>query len=121
MRHLSGDVLRNYRIVSADQLVWHLNSFGISGGFHSYLKQIVDGALPGQSESDLIDDALRVVRNIISFRFPQDLMVIHNIQSEILPRFEFEPGDYSVMLALPRGSFCRAFCLHSMSMAFLIR
>lgn len=45
--------------------------------------------------SDVIERALRFVRNVICHRLPKDIKVIQEIQSEILPRYGRERGDYS--------------------------
>jgi len=95
-KYLSGEMLKNYGISSGAQLAWHLSALGHSGNIKEYLEQNVNGLRPGQTVSAKIDEALKIMRNVISYRFPQDLMVIHNIQLEVCSHFEIQSGDYSV-------------------------
>ncbi|MBY5549924.1 hypothetical protein HFO61_24470 [Rhizobium leguminosarum] len=55
---------------------------------------MANGVLPHQDVSDKIDEALKIVRNILTYKFPQDLMVIHRIQSELSGRLDITPGDF---------------------------
>jgi hypothetical protein len=61
-----------------------------------YIDEVVRGVRPGQSVSDAIDEALKIMRNVISYRFPQDLMIIHNIQRDVFSTLEIPTGDYTV-------------------------
>lgn len=96
-KHLSEKMLTDYGIVSGDQLAFHLRAFSqAKEPVRGYLDQIVRGLQPGQSPSEAIDGALKIMRNVISFRFPQDLMVIHNIQRDVFTTLDIRPGDYTV-------------------------
>jgi hypothetical protein len=90
-------------------LAWHLNALGLSGGLPGYLREVSAGILPGQSVSDKIDNALKIVRNIVTFQFPRDLMVLDRIISEVADRLEIGPGpDYSVYAEATENLFLPA-------------
>lgn len=96
MDFLSGVPMQNLGITSASQLHWHLSRLSQPGGLQAYLSDVADGVLPHQDISSKIDEALKITRNIVSFSFPQDLMVIHNIQLEVAPMLDLRAGDYTV-------------------------
>ncbi|WP_213288344.1 DEAD/DEAH box helicase [Bradyrhizobium sp. sGM-13] len=116
VRELSGPKLNNLGIRAGNQLAWHLNALGQSGGLAGYLRQVALGILPGQSISDKIDEALKIVRNIVTFQFPRDLMVLHTIISEVVDRLKGEPKraysgpnpDYSVYAEAAESLFVPA-------------
>ncbi|MBV9569447.1 MAG: hypothetical protein JO172_15055 [Hyphomicrobiales bacterium] len=93
---LSGPRLHDLGIKSGAQLTWHLNSLSQSGGLSAYLRQVAAGILPGQSVSDKIDEALKIVRNVVAFHFPRDLMVLDRIISEVAGRLDMTPPNYSI-------------------------
>lgn len=93
---LSGPRLNDLGIRSGKQLAWHLSTLSQSAGLVGYLRAIAVGVLPGQSVSDKIDEGLKIVRNIVSFQFPRDLMVLDRIISEVAGRLETATPDYSV-------------------------
>jgi hypothetical protein len=106
VRHLSEKLLADYGIVSGKQLAWHLRSFSLTKlPVRGYLDDVVRGLQPGQSVSEAIDGALKIMRNVISFRFPQDLMVIHNIQRDVFQTLDIRPGDYTVYAELAEHYF----------------
>ena len=94
MGHLSGPRYNNYGISSPSHLAWHLRAIERSNGIPAYLSDIAAGVLSYQNVSDKIDDALRIIRNVITFRFPQDLMVLNRIQAELSHRLNVATGDY---------------------------
>lgn len=96
MGYLSGPAMQNQGVSSASQLHWHLSRLSQDGGLKAYLLDVANGALLGQDVSAKIDEALKITRNIVSYSFPQDLMVVHNIQLEVAGMLELVPGDYSV-------------------------
>lgn len=97
VKHLSRARLGDLGISNGSSLAWHLNAFGLSKVIiQGYLDQIVRRLLPGQNASDAIDNGLKIIRNVFGFTFPQDLIVIHNIQRDILSTLEIRPGDYTV-------------------------
>jgi hypothetical protein len=95
MRYLSGPQLNSYGIASPAQLAWHLRNIANADGVPGYLSAVAKGVLDYQNVSKKIDEALKIIRNVIAFRFPQDLMVISRIQSELADRLEIGAGDYS--------------------------
>lgn len=96
MEHLSGPAMQNLGVSSASQLHWHLWRLSQEGGLQAYLSDVAAGVLPHQDVSTKIDEALKITRNIVSFSFPQDLMVVHNIQLEVAGMLDIPAGDYSV-------------------------
>lgn len=96
MDYLSGPKMQNLGVSSASQLHWHLTRLSQDGGLKAYLLDVANGVLPGQDVSAKIDEALKITRNIVSYSFPQDLMVVHNIQLEVAGMLDLVPGDYSV-------------------------
>ncbi len=96
MDYLSGPTMQNLGIGSARQLHWHLSRLSQDGGLRAYLSDVANGVLPGQDVSAKVDEALKITRNIVSYSFPQDLMVVHNIQLEVAGMLDVSAGDYSV-------------------------
>jgi hypothetical protein len=96
MDFLSGAAMQNLGVTSASQLHWHLSRLSQDGGLRAYLADVAKGVLPHQDISSKIDEALKIARNIVSFSFPQDLMVIHNIQLEVAAMLDVQAGDYTV-------------------------
>ncbi|MCS3933983.1 hypothetical protein M2175_009014 [Bradyrhizobium elkanii] len=105
---LSGPRLNDLGIRSGKQLAWHLNMVGQSKGLAGYLSEVAAGILPGQSVSDEIDVALKIVRNVITFQFPRDLMVLNRIISEVAERFEMSAPDYSIYAEAAENLFLPA-------------
>jgi hypothetical protein len=95
-RFLSPRALRENGIFSGAQLAWHLNELRVGKDFTGYIQICVKRRLPSDSPSAAVEDALRVVRNVICQRFPRDLMVIDAIQREILTGQDQPPGDYAL-------------------------
>jgi len=94
---LSGPKLNDLGIRSGRMLAWHLNAFGLAGGLPGYLSEIASGVLPGQSVSERIDNALKIIRNVVTFQFSRDLMVLDRIVAEMADRLEIKPGpNYGV-------------------------
>ncbi len=96
INYLSGPRMRDLGITSASQLHWHLSRISQTGGLRAYISDVAAGVLPHQDVSTKIDEALKIIRNVISYSFPQDLMVLHNIQLEVSGMLDLAPGDYSV-------------------------
>jgi hypothetical protein len=92
--HISKPALNRARIWSAAQLHWHLRRATTREGIPGYLRDVVSGLLPGQDISEKIDDALRILRNITTYRFPREMMIIWRIQAEVAERMGLTPGSY---------------------------
>jgi DEAD/DEAH box helicase/Helicase conserved C-terminal domain len=96
VNELSGPRLNELGIRSGRQLAWHLSTFSQAGGVAGYLRAVAAGVRPGQSVSDSLDVALKIVRNVISFQFARDIMVLDRIVAEMADRLEATPPDYSI-------------------------
>ncbi len=94
VKYISGPQLKNFGIGSGPQLAWHVSRVGQPAGLKGYLQDIANGVRPHQSISDKIDEGLRVVRNIVTFQFPRDLMVLDRIVSELAGNLELPIPDY---------------------------
>jgi hypothetical protein len=108
VNELSGPRLNDLGIKSGKQLAWHLNSLSRSTGLVGYLGAIAAGVLPGQSVSDKIDEALKIIRNIMTYQFPRDLMVLDRIISEVANRLELVRTDYSAYAEAAENTFLPA-------------
>jgi hypothetical protein len=93
--YLEKDSLPDYKIFSDKQLSWHINSIRVNKDFSSYLKQCIERKDQDESYSDVIERSLKLVRNIICYRFPRALMVLDRIQRDVLTQFNLPAGDYS--------------------------
>ncbi|WP_120635266.1 DEAD/DEAH box helicase [Ruegeria sp. EL01] len=93
--YLSESTLRYYGIFSGKQLAWHINELRTSESLGTYIESCVENRGIDDEVSDAIERALRFVRNVICHRLPKDIKVIQEIQSEILPRYGRDCGDYS--------------------------
>ncbi|MDT4739806.1 DEAD/DEAH box helicase [Bradyrhizobium sp. WYCCWR 12699] len=96
VNELSGPRLNDLGISSGRQLAWHLSTLSQADGIPGYLAEIARGTLAHQVVSDRIDEALKVIRNVITFQFPRDLMVLDRIISEVANRLEMAGPNYSV-------------------------
>lgn len=94
--YLSGPRMQDLGINSSSQLHWHMSRLGQPGNLRTYLADVAAGVLPHQDLSAKIDEALKITRNVVGYSFPQDLMVVHNIQAEVAAILEVAPGDYTV-------------------------
>jgi hypothetical protein len=94
-RFLSGRALQDYRIKSGAQLAWHLNALRMQRDLSAYIKTSVERRNPADTPSEAVENALRLVRNIICQRFPRDLMVIDALQKDVFEANGLQPGDYT--------------------------
>jgi hypothetical protein len=94
VRHLWSPRTRGLGVVSAEHLAWHLRALGSGEGIKGYLAQITADVVDKEEASKKIDEGMKIVRNILTFKFPQDLMVISAIQSELALRLEIAGGDF---------------------------
>lgn len=93
--YLSESALRYYGIFSGIQLAWHINELRTGKTLGAYIQSCIENMGAEDEVSDVIERALRFVRNVICHRLPKDIKVIEEIQSEILTRYGRERGDYS--------------------------
>lgn len=94
VRNISGPRFSANGISSVDQLVWFLRNFSNPGGLRHLLAEVAAGKREHQSTSQKLDEALRVVRNVLTYRFPQDLMALNRIQADVAKRMRKPVGHY---------------------------
>lgn len=94
IRHLWGPRSTGLGVVSAEQLAWHLRALASRDGLKGYLSQVTEGVDSKDEVNRKVNEAMKVVRNILTFKFPQDLMVISSIQAELSGRLEIPAGDF---------------------------
>lgn len=92
---LSESALRYYNIHSGRQLAWHINEFRSGGTLGNYVNSCIEHKSSIETISEVIERALRFVRNVVCYRLPRDIKVIEAIQTEILVRNGRGAGDYS--------------------------
>jgi len=107
-RHLSKPALLENGIWSGKQLAWHLNELRIGQDLSAYIRTSVAGRQATETRSDAVERVLRVVRNIVCYRFPRDLMVIDGIQKDIFSQQGLVPGDYSLFAEQAENLFMPA-------------
>ncbi|MCH2547799.1 MAG: DEAD/DEAH box helicase [Alphaproteobacteria bacterium] len=85
-------------IVSVDQLAYVINRFFMSGSYQSFLDEQIEKA-QNDGVTDIsknIDQTLTWVRNVISYSFPRNLMIIETIANYVFKRNNIdEEADYS--------------------------
>lgn len=94
MRHISGVRINRAGISSPEQLIWYIRRVAHRQGLRHLLHEVTAGKQVHQDLNKLLDMALGIVRNVIMFRVPQDLMAISRIQSEVAGRLKLPAGDY---------------------------
>lgn len=102
---LSDQVLRRYAIFSGDQLAWHLNALRVGGGPSGYVKSCVSERNVDENISDVVERSLKIIRNVICYRFPRDLQVVENIQKDLFTQYDKNFGDYSYFIELVENMF----------------
>lgn len=91
--------LPEYGIHSGPQLAWHINALRAQKDFQAYLQQVIDEDSSAWTPSESIGQRLKLIRNVISYRLPRDIMALSKIQADVLTRRDIEPGGF--------GIFCR--------------
>jgi hypothetical protein len=104
-QYISGPYLAGRGISSGRQLVWHLRNVSQKDGIPGYLHRVVNGRLSGQSAAEKIDEALKIIRNVVTFRFPRDLMVLERIVKEVSSRLKMPAPDYSTYTEASENMF----------------
>jgi hypothetical protein len=94
VRHLWSPRTKGLGVVSPEHLAWHIRALGSPDGLKGYLAQVTDGIEEKDEISLKVDEAMKIVRNILIFKFPQDLMVLSNIQAELSARLEIAAGNF---------------------------
>lgn len=105
--YLEPDTLKDYGIFTGDQLAWNINAIRMDPdrSIATFLRQRIEGRNEEDTVSDAIEKAMKFLRNIVCQRFPQDLMVIDNIQKEVLASSGFDPGSYSLFAEQAESCF----------------
>ncbi|MBB5722885.1 hypothetical protein FHS72_002515 [Loktanella ponticola] len=93
--YLSESTLRYYGIFSGRQLAWHLNELRSDKTLSAYVRTCIANKGHDEEVSDVIERALRFIRNVVCHRLPKEIKVIEVIQAEVLTRHKVECGDYS--------------------------
>ena len=86
--------LPEYGIHSGLQLAWHINALRAQKDFQAYLQQAIDEDNSDRTPSESIGQRLKLIRNIISYRLPRDIMALSKIQADVFTRKGIEPGDF---------------------------
>lgn len=86
--------LPEYGIHSGLQLAWHINALRAQKDFKAYLQQAIDEDGSDRTPSESIGQRLKLIRNVISYRPPRDIMALSKIQADVLTRRGIEPGDF---------------------------
>lgn len=94
VRHLWSVRTKGLGVVSPEHLAWHVRALGSPDGLKGYLAQVTEGIEDKDEVSRKVDEAMKIVRNILIFKFPQDLMVLSSIQAELSQRLEIATGDF---------------------------
>lgn len=92
---LEGKNLMDYLISSSSQLAWHINELRNQKNLPAYLNDAVETRWKDVSASEAINLRLKFIRNMVCFKLPRDIMVIHKIQVDVLEQSGYEPGDFS--------------------------
>ncbi|HEY9688021.1 MAG TPA: DEAD/DEAH box helicase [Coleofasciculaceae cyanobacterium] len=114
--YLEGNSLRGYGVHTGEALYWHLTAIkrhrrDITG----YLKECIDSPPYNRSNpeekmsvSDVVDNTLKFIRNIVCHRFPKDLMVIDSIHRDVFSQLNLkEAGDYSLYAQMAENLFMK--------------
>ncbi|WP_122554313.1 DEAD/DEAH box helicase [Pseudomonas viridiflava] len=86
--------LQEYGIHSGLQLAWHINALRAQKNFQAYLQQAIDEDISDRTPSESIGQRLKLIRNVISYRLPRDIMALSKIQADVFRRVNVEPGDF---------------------------
>lgn len=97
--------LPEYGIYSGAQLAWHINALRAQKDFPEYLQQAIDDDRSERTPSEAIGQRLKLIRNVIGYRLPRDVMVISRIQADVLNSRMLEFGDYTFFAEQLENSF----------------
>lgn len=89
-----GEYSKPFSIHSGLQLAWHINALRAQKNFKAYLQQAIDEDGSDRTPSESIGQRLKLIRNVISYRLPRDIMALSKIQADVLTRRGIEPGDF---------------------------
>ncbi|WP_426234794.1 DEAD/DEAH box helicase [Pseudomonas sp. TWP3-2] len=86
--------LPEYGIHSGLQLAWHINALRAQKNFQAYLQQAIDEDNSDRTPSESIGQRLKLIRNVISYRLPRDIMALSKIQADVFIKKGIEPGNF---------------------------
>lgn len=86
--------LPEYGIHSGLQLAWHINALRAQKNFQAYLQQAIDEDNSDRTPSESIGQRLKLIRNVISYRLPRDIMALSKIQADVFTKKGIEPGNF---------------------------
>lgn len=86
--------LPEYGIHSGLQLAWHINALRAQKNFQAYLQQAIDEDNSDRTPSESIGQRLKLIRNVISYRLPRDIMALSKIQADVFSKKGIEPGNF---------------------------
>ncbi len=93
---LEGSRLKNFNILSGIDLDRHVKMLMMSEGVDGYLKARIENESSGGDISDIIENSLKIVRNVFCFSFPRALRSLDNIQKEVLSKNGIDNvGDFN--------------------------
>lgn len=87
--------LPEYGIHSGLQLAWHINALRAQKDFQAYLQQAIDEDNSDRTPSESIGQRLKLIRNVISYRLPRDIMALSKIQTDVFTKKGIEPGNFA--------------------------
>ncbi|MGO7175369.1 DEAD/DEAH box helicase [Rhizobium ruizarguesonis] len=108
VRHLWSVRTKGLGVVSPEHLAWHVRALGSPDGIKGYLTQVTEGLEDKEAISRKVDEAMKIVRNILVFKFPQDLMVLSSIQAELSQRLEISNGDFGYFAEMVENMYSPA-------------
>ncbi|MGO7586642.1 DEAD/DEAH box helicase [Rhizobium ruizarguesonis] len=94
LRHLWSLRTKGLGVNSPEHLAWYVRALASPDGIKGYLTQITQDLESKEATSLKVDEAMKILRNILIFKFPQDLMVLSSIQAELAQRLEIAVGDF---------------------------
>ncbi|WP_231977945.1 DEAD/DEAH box helicase [Pseudomonas reinekei] len=78
--------LPEFGIHSGLQLAWHINALRAQKDFQVYLQQAIDEDNSDRTPSESIGQRLKLIRNVISYRLPRDIMALSKIQADVFTK-----------------------------------
>jgi hypothetical protein len=90
------DAYRKNGVFAGGNISWSLNQLRMGNNIRGYLEAELKTPWGDETSSDIIEKALKLIRNVVCHRFPKDLMAIDAIQRDVYSKMGKTPGDYSL-------------------------
>ncbi|MBY3296224.1 DEAD/DEAH box helicase [Rhizobium laguerreae] len=103
--HLDSAILKGYQIFSGEQLQAKLYSIEHCTNLREVIDDFVLHRRATDSVSDAVELSLRFLRKYVGYTFPQSLMAISHIQSDVSRKIGQEPGNYEFYAAKVESLF----------------